>query len=72
MRTKKEEKEAVKEKIMTFLKNSSFPHNISEIARAIGKAPPTVSKFVEELQEEGKLNIINKKSMKLVELKKNG
>lgn len=70
MRVKKEEREAVKSKILNFLNNTKLPHNISEIARAIDKAPPTVSKFVEELAKENKVSIYNKKSMKLVTIQK--
>jgi Mn-dependent DtxR family transcriptional regulator len=69
MRVKAEEKEKVKKNIIKFLEDTKIPHNISEIARGIGKAPPTVSKFVKELSGEGKLSIIDKKSMKLVKLR---
>jgi DNA-binding Lrp family transcriptional regulator len=48
--------------------NSSF--NFSEISRVVGKAPPTVKRAVERLKNNNKVDIIDKKSMKLVRLSK--
>jgi DNA-binding Lrp family transcriptional regulator len=57
----------IEEKVMAFLEaspTSSF--NFSEISRAVGKAPPTIKRVVERLQKLKKVNVIDKKSMKLV------
>ena len=59
----------LEEKIIAFLKsspNSSF--NLSEIGRAIGKAPPTVKRAIDKLEQQRKVKITNKRSMKLIEL----
>jgi hypothetical protein len=46
--------------------NSSF--NLSEIGRAIGKAPPTIKRAVDKLHKNEKVLISDKRSMKLVKL----
>ena len=69
MRIKDEDKLQLKEDIIKFLNSVEGYHNLSEIARAVGKAPPTVMKYVEEMKNEGKLIVIDKKSMKLIKIK---
>jgi len=62
--------DVVKKKIMAFLR--AFPSgdspNYSQISRAVGKSPPTVSKYIEEMSKDGLVKIVDKKSMKLVNL----
>ena len=68
MRVKEEEKVEVKKNIIDFLKTTKDSCNLSEIARAINRAPPTVMKYIAELSEEGKVSVSDKKSMKLIKL----
>jgi len=59
----------LEERVLAFLRAS--PHssfNFSEIGRAVGKAPPTIKRVVEKLEEKKILAISDKKSMKLVSL----
>jgi len=70
MRVKNSDKKEVKKKIIEFLKKTDAFHNLSEIARKIEKAPPTVLKYVNELQKENKVVVLDKKSMKLIKIKK--
>ncbi len=70
MRIKDDEKVKVKNKILEFLKKQGNGNNLSEIGRGIGKAPPTVLKYVKELATENKVVIIDKKSMKLIKIKR--
>ena len=72
MRVKDEEKEVVKKDILDFLKKERIYHNLSEIARAVDKAPPTVLKYVNELEKEGNVIVLDKKSMKLIKIKESG
>lgn len=70
MRVTEKDKEKVKKLILKLLKdNSDSGYNLSEIAREIERAPPTVLNYVKELEEEGLIEIIDKKSMKLIKLK---
>jgi Mn-dependent DtxR family transcriptional regulator len=69
MRIREKDKEDVKKAIVKILKeNGDTGFNLSEIARKIEKAPPTVLNYVKELVKEGRVEIIDKKSMKLVKL----
>jgi len=69
MRTRKRNKIELKNKVIKFLKkNSDGFFNISEISRAVDRAPPTITKVVEELEQEKKVTIFNKKSMRLVKI----
>lgn len=57
-------------KVLEFLKVSpDKAFNISEISRAMEKAPPTIKRVVDRLAEEGYIDIVDKKSMKLIILK---
>lgn len=59
----------LEEKIMAFLTASpSSSFNFSEISRAVNKAPPTVKRAVERLKKDKKVEIVDKRSMKLVRL----
>jgi Mn-dependent DtxR family transcriptional regulator len=69
MRIKEESKAEVKKTILTFLKQSNDYLNLSEIARKIGKAPPTVMKYIQELEHDGKVEVVDKKSMKLIRMR---
>lgn len=69
MRIRQADKDAVKEKILDLLRRTGAFHNLSEISRMVEKAPPTILKYVEELRAEGKLVILDKKSMKLIRIK---
>lgn len=69
MRVSDEEKDLVKESILEFLRDHPIYHNLSEISRSVEKAPPTVMKYVAELVDEGKIILLDKKSMKLIKIK---
>jgi len=57
------------EKIMAFLQASpSSAFNLSEISRAVGKAPPTIKRAIERLEKIKKIMVIDKRSMKLVKI----
>ena len=67
MRTRKKNHIDLRNLVIDFLKkDKDGVFNISEISRAVDKAPPTVTKVVEELEKEKKVTISNKKSMRLV------
>jgi predicted transcriptional regulator with HTH domain len=70
MRTRKANRVHLKDKVIEFLaKQPNKIFNISEISRAVEKAPPTITKVVEELEKENRVLISNKKSMRLVSLR---
>lgn len=71
MRTRQSNRIELKNKVLSFL--ATVPDgvfNISEISRAVEKAPPTITKVVEELEKEKKITILNKKSMRLIKINK--
>jgi predicted transcriptional regulator with HTH domain len=69
MRTRKTNRVHLKNTVIEFLsKQPSKIFNISEISRGVDKAPPTITKVVEELEKENKVIVMNKKSMRLVKL----
>jgi predicted transcriptional regulator with HTH domain len=69
MRINKQNHVNLKKKVIDFLKeNKDKVLNISEISRGVDRAPPTITKVVEELEQEKKVTIMNKKSMRLVKL----
>lgn len=69
MRIKDESKKQIKKEIYEFLKEANDYLNLSEIAKGVDKSPPTILKYIEELETEGKLDVLNKKSMKLIKIK---
>lgn len=67
--SREKNEEELKRKITTFLKSTpNTYYNMSEIARAIGKSSPTVSKAIEKLEQESKVMVADKKSMKLIKI----
>jgi predicted transcriptional regulator with HTH domain len=73
MRTRQSNRIELKNKVLSFLKSApDGVFNISEISRAVDKAPPTITKVVEELEKEKKITILNKKSMRLIKINNEG
>lgn len=69
MRINESDKALAKENISEALSMVDGYLNLSEIARAVEMTPPTVLKYVKELAKEKKVEIVDKKSMKLVRFK---
>jgi biotin operon repressor len=66
----RKEKSKIKEQVLEWMKLQPKEwFNMSEIARSIGKSSPTISKSIDKLKEEGVVEVLNKKSMKLVKMK---